>query len=123
MLAYVRDGSSEFMPKPGKLRDLARSSPAWVMSAYSRARRVAEYEPPKVYDNPTPVEPPPLRTMSQADTNEAIRKMHADFLKANLAREVAAKPNVDLPSIAGKPDAGGLTPQMRDLIARRNGEG
>jgi hypothetical protein len=45
--------------------------------------------------------------------------------RSALAQEAAEDqaPQVDLPSTAGKPDAGGLTPEMRELLGRQRGEG
>lgn len=102
MRAYVANPESEFMPKPGKLRELAFSAPCRSLGRYYRAKRAVQMAD----------EPPAMIT--QAANPADVKALLAEF------QARAPKPvNRDLPSIAGKPDAGGLTPQMRELIARR----
>lgn len=110
MAAYVRDGKSEFMPKPGKLRDLAMTTPARVALAYNRAKKVAELEAPKRF------EPLPNYELPKVD----VKTMAAEYEKK--ASRPIQRAATNLPSIAGKTDEGGLTPQMRALLARQRGE-
>lgn len=72
-------------------------------------------------------EPERIAQLSEASPQQqaAVRKM-AEEAKAKL-RETAdrmrpAAKHSAMPSTAGKPDAGGLTPQMRELMARRAAE-
>jgi hypothetical protein len=117
MVAWVQDPASEFLPKPGKLLILARSTPNRISKAYYRATKVAEYQPPKVYETLHPVDPPKVRTVEDAT---AIKRMAAEAVQALGATVERSRPSqAGLPSIAGKPDEGGLTPAMRELLARR----
>lgn len=120
MLAHVRDPASEFMPKPGKLLELARGAPVKAVTSYTRARRAADYVEPRTYDDPRPVEPPQVRKMPTAADRVAIRDMARQAVK-DLQPKADVRLNVALPSIAGKPDEGGLTKEMRELIVRGEG--
>lgn len=108
MAAYVRLHDSEFMPKPGKLLELARMTPNRGAQAYTRALKATTGDDPAV-ERPEP-----------SDAEKAqVRKMLAEFQVKVAVRTVeSAKP--PQPSIAGKPDAGGLTREMRELMARRS---
>lgn len=125
MATYVRDPGSEFMPKPGKLLELARTAPVRVVRAYERAREAVTYRPP-----PPPLDPALLAELHGQDFPQP--KAMADALEIKRMGEEAmrdirgaktALPTVELPSIAGKADEGGLTPTMRALLARQRGEG
>lgn len=119
MAAWVQDPKSEFLPKPGKLLDLARCTPNRLSKAYYRATKVAEYQPPKVYETLHPVDPPKVRTVEDAT---AIKRMAAEAVQALGAAVERSRPSQEnLPSIAGKADETGLTPAMRELLARREG--
>lgn len=107
MRQYVADPSSEFMPKPGRLRELAFLAPCRSLGRYYRAKRAVQ-----MADEPEPV------PIQRADPTE-VRALLAEF-NAKVATAAVAKPQ--LPSIAGKPDEGGLTPQMRELMARQVGK-
>lgn len=111
MAAYVKQSDSEFMPKPGKLLELAKMTPNRGAQAYTRAKLAVTGKPA---DLPRP-EP-------TADEKAAVRKMAADFAKTFAERRPASLVP-PMPSTAGKPDAGGLTPQMRELLAKQRGEG
>jgi hypothetical protein len=105
MKAYVKRPDSEFMPKPGQLRELAFTAPCRTLSRYYRAKRTLQ-----IADAPPEIEAP------RADP-EAVKALLAEFEGRTMAK---AKP--ELPSIAGEVDEGGLTQAMRDLIARRQAE-
>lgn len=107
MRAYVADPQSEFMPKPGRLRELAFTAPCRSLGRYYRALQAVDA-----------AERPALAATVRADPS-AVRALLADF-NARIVTAEKAKPV--LPSTAGKPDAGGLTDEMRQLIARRNGD-
>jgi hypothetical protein len=106
MRAHVASPESEFMPKPGRLRELAFTAPSRSLGRYYRAKMAVQLaeEPPAPALAGPPVDP------------AAVRQMLADFTAARSVTE-AAKPK--LPSISGKPDEGGITPEMRALLARR----
>ena len=109
MRAYVSKSDSEFMPKPGKLLDLAQTTPCRSLQRYYRAKRAID-----MADEPVAIEGP------RANPGE-VKTMLADFNAKNIPGEANTKPAQ--PSIAGRPDEGGLTPQMRALIARQQGLG
>jgi len=103
MRAYVADPCSEFMPKPGKLRELAFTAPCRSLGRYYRAKMaVAKADEVPALSGP-PVD------------SEAVRALLAEFQAKGV--KDAAKPQ--LPSIAGTPDETGITPQMRESIQRR----
>lgn len=102
MRAYVAQPDSEFMPKPGRLRELAFSAPCRSLTRVHRATlaiRRAE----------TPAEDPKPR----ADPAEVKALMEEFTAKTSAGAKIPA-----LPSIAGKVDEGGITSEMRALIAR-----
>lgn len=103
MRAYVADPKSEFMPKPGKLRELAERSPCRALGRYYRAKRAVQ-----IADEPVQIQGPPVDP-------EEIKQVLADFQ----ARSTAGAKKPELPSIAGIPDEGGITPLMRQVIERR----
>lgn len=103
MRAYVADPKSEFMPKPGRLRELAFTTPSRSLGRYYRAKRAVQM-----------AEEAALPAPERADPS-LVRQMVEEFN----ARCAARRATPELPSIAGKPDAGGLTPQMREAMARR----
>lgn len=107
MRAYVADPSSEFMPKPGKLRELAFTAPCRSLGRYYRAKMAVQ----------TAQEQPQL-TGPRPDPND-VRAMVAAFEEKIGGKAVPRS----LPSIAGKTDETGITPQMRALIERRAANG
>lgn len=93
----VRECERMAAPRQAMLASLERWHPAPVLPlAHSRGR-------------PTDEDREFIRKTAHEVANE---------LRATAEAKVRAA-RVDMPSIAGKPDAGGLTPQMRDLMARR----
>lgn len=103
MRAYVADPNSEFMPKPGKLRELAFTTPSRSLARYYRAKRAVQIAEEAAL-------PPPERA-----NPEAVRQIMDEFN----AKTAAGRKIPELPSIAGRPDAGGLTAEMRAVLARR----
>lgn len=62
-------------------------------------------------------------TRPTGDDREAIHKMAAETIAALRANaEAKRRPADGLPSTAGKPDETGITPQMREVLARQRGE-
>jgi hypothetical protein len=119
MAVYVRDPKSEFMPKPGKLLELAKAAPVRVMIAYERALKVAEYTPP------APIDPDILASLNMPQPKAMPTGAEAKRMGEEAASQIigarARLPVVELPSIAGTPDETGITPQMRELLARQRG--
>lgn len=113
MRAWVARPASQFMPKPGELRDLAFRTPSKTLQRYQRAKRalqIADGAPPPQLAC-EPIEGVAI------DTPSAVRQMLAEYTAKVGSRGPAERPR--MPSTAGKPDAGGLTPQMRELLQRR----
>lgn len=106
MRAYIREGSSEFMPKPGKLLELARTTPSNAMRAYGRAKRVEALLAPRP-------EAPRLTGEQQATIDELMASYHAKFAE----RPTPSRPT--MPVSHGKPDERGITPALRELMANR----
>jgi hypothetical protein len=102
MRAYVALPDSEFMPKPGRLRELAFITPCRSLGRYQRAMRAVQ-----IADEPPKIAGPPV------DPTEA-RKWLADYRAGAMKR---SKP--ELPSIAGIADEAGVTPQMRSVMERK----
>jgi hypothetical protein len=103
---YLAQPDSEFFPKPGPLKALCDKHAEPIYKAAFRASRAAALPPPRYRPPPTEAE------------KAAVARMLAEF-RQSTADKSPARLRPALPSIAGKPDAGGLTPQMRDLMARR----
>jgi hypothetical protein len=114
MRAWVARPTSEFLPKPGQLHELAFKTVSRSLRRYQRAKRALE-----LIDNPAPVREP-IPDGVAIDNAAEIRRMLADFQKRSSAMTEVAKP-ADLPSIAGKPDETGITPEMRAVLNRQRG--
>lgn len=112
MRAYVALPSSEFMPKPGRLLELSTTTPCRSLQRYYRAKRAIQFA-----EEPEPVVIAP--EVAAANAAE-IRSMLAGF-DAKMAAAPANRP--DMPSTSGAVDQGGLTKEMRALMARRQGLG
>jgi hypothetical protein len=71
---------------------------------------------------PPPREPTPRGIPEPSEEEKAaVHRMAEDALSKLKGSIDARRPSqVDLPSIAGKPDVGGITKEMRELIARRD---
>lgn len=107
MRQYVADPDSEFMPKPGRLRELAFTAPSRSLGRYYRAKRAVQMaEEASRAALPAP-------RVDPAD----VRRLLDDF-KTKSASHVE-RPKPSLPSIAGKPDERGITAEMRALLTRR----
>lgn len=117
MANYVRNPTSEFMPKPGKLLEVCRTTPNDASKAYYRATKALERQPAPWIDAPVDVEPPKVKTVDDA---VAIKRMADDLMKKFAVKSLGEpSQRSNLPSTAGKPDEGGLTKAMRELIAKR----
>lgn len=110
---YLAAPDSEFFPKPGPLRALCDKHAEPIFKAASRAKRALEL--PKY--NRTPITPEERAKVLQM-AREAGEK-----LSLTAASAFPKPPGGELPNTAGKPDEGGITPQMRALMARQQGLG
>ena len=115
MRAWVANPEAQFIPKAGKLRELAETAPSQTLLRYQRCKRAV-----MLADGGAPapqIETPRIADASQA---EAIRRMRDECLAALKAK---ASPlygrKREMPSTAGKPDERGLTAEMRAALARR----
>lgn len=114
MAAYVKAPDSEFFPKPGRIRELARTVPNRLAAAVQTAAYALHHAQVRATDRPeegavaTPVE----------GGREAVRTMLADFHK-RLA-ENSPPPKPERPPVSGPVDERGLTQTMRDHMASRS---
>ncbi len=117
MRAYVALPDSDFMPKPGRLRELAFTAPCRALTRLHRATRAvweAEYVPREPIPEPTPEELA-AEAAKREENRLAILELAEDFK----AKAIPRSPKPALPYIGGIPDERGITPQMRELIARQ----
>lgn len=115
MRAWVQKPDAQFMPKPGELRDLAFRTPSRSLQRYQRAKRALQLYDERGVPPASQVAPEGVAV----DHASAVKKMLGEYQAAYAARQPQARPMA--PSTAGKPDEGGITPEMRALIARREG--
>lgn len=113
MRAWIARPGSEFMPKPGQLRDLAYTTVSKSLRRYQRAKRALD-----LIDRPA-IPAPTIPEGVAIDNAAEIKRLLADFNAKTVAAETQ-KPK--LPSISGKPDAGGITPEMRQVLAQQRGQ-
>lgn len=116
MAAYVADPSSEFMPKPGKLLELARTTPNKAVRAFDRASKAVAY-----HQQVAALPPPSERRLPTDEERAQVINMLGHYKRTMAQRDLDAPKPPPLPSIAGKADERGITPTMRDLLARQRG--
>jgi hypothetical protein len=108
---YPAQPDSQFFPKPGPLKALCDKHAEPIYRAAFRASKAASLEPPKARREPTEAE------------RAQVRAMLSEFT-AKVAEKAPARLRPVLPSISGKTDETGITPEMRALMERRaEGEG
>lgn len=114
MAAWVRSIDAEFMPKPGKLRELAKATPAtskWTR-ALDRIRQATPKAEPAALPPPVPCERPSREEMAaQMEEFLAIMKDKDPFAKA---RAKAARPT---PS-ARLQEGSAMSAEMAALLGR-----
>ncbi len=115
MRAWVNNPEAQFIPRPGKLRELAEKSPSQTLRRYQRAKRALQ-----IADGQAQKAPEIAPEGVHVDQPSAVRKMLAEY-QAKFAERKPA-PRAPMPSTAGKPDEGGLTAEMRALLARREND-
>jgi hypothetical protein len=115
MAAYVKQDGAEFMPKPGKLLALAKTTPNRGAQAYDRALRAT--------NTSAPAEGPATTRPAPTDRDRAAVKALLASFKASVSEHDRPRASSNTRSTAGTPDAGGLTPKMREMIARRQADG
>lgn len=123
MGAYVKLPDSEFFPKPGRIRELAKTAPNPAELAYWKANsavRQADTDTAMLEARAAAAPPSDVAPEPKPD-REAVRRMLADYIASHnaLKADRPAKPAFKPPQ--GKVDETGITPEMRDLIGRRQG--
>lgn len=120
MVAWARQPDSQFLPAPGKLRELALTTENRAARAYHRARLAVEYRPP--FDGePLQISAPTPRAIpepTKAD-KDRVRAMAANFAAQAEARR-PPQTFREPPPPAGI-DEKGLSPEMRALMAKGEG--
>ncbi len=114
--AYVREPDAEFLPKPGRIRDLARQARTPAAIAAERCATAAAYTPPVGIGREHALEPERRRPTPE-ERAEAVR-LAAEFCEQVEARR--PKP-VDPIRFRAKTDDRGITAEMRELLARQAG--
>lgn len=114
MRAWVAKPNSEFLPKPGQLYDLAHRTVSKSLRRYQRVKRAMD-----LIDNPEPVREP-IPDGVAIDNAAEIKRLMAEYVGQVGQRAAAQAPS--LPSIAGKPDDRGITPELRAVLARQRGQ-
>lgn len=133
MSAWVRSPDAEFMPKPGKLLDLARTTPNRSIKAYERAKAAMDYRPPRpphpADADPNYIDPevrgvlsPTLKPRvepTQAE-KDRVRAMCRQFIAQDDERKAkeAASRRGNLPDTAGPATETGITDAMKAKIAK-----
>jgi hypothetical protein len=115
MRAWVARPGSQFLPKPGELHELAYKTVSKSLRRYQRAKRALH-----MIDNPEPVRSHIPEGVA-IDSAAEIRRMLAEFNTKSGAMTSARREQAPLPSIAGKPDETGITPELRALVERQRG--
>ncbi len=124
MQAWVKLADSEFLPKPGRLRELGRTVANPATAAWWLALRAVKLAEERAARAQPSVAPPlaQIRKMPTDADRAAIREMHAQYEASMVRRReemAAANPKPELPYIGGIPAHGSaLTPQMLKLLGR-----
>lgn len=111
MRAWVARPTSEFLPKPGQLHELAYTTVSKTLRRYQRAKRALQ-----LVDAPETTRPA-LPEGVAVDNAAKIREMLAEFQAKSIPK--VAKPAVT--NTAGKTDETGITPELRAIIQRQRG--
>jgi hypothetical protein len=107
MQAWVKQPDVEFLPKPGKLRELAQQTRTKAAATYERARGL-------LVDQRLLVGPgEPERREPTPEERAAIHRMAKETIAA-LTKPPSAKPHIFPPA---KTDETGLTAAMREHLA------
>lgn len=110
MAAWVRSIDAEFMPKPGKLRDLAQKTP--VVSRWTRALDRIRKALPPIDTTPAPM--PERERMDPETVAELMKDFHAKMK----AKEPPQAQKRVRPSPQAEVDETGMSAEMRALLNR-----
>lgn len=111
MAAYVRSPDSEFMPKPGKLLELARTVENSPAGAYARARRAVEQAERDLAER--------HRAPPSDEQVAAVRRMLAEYQATFACAPEDRAARTAMPATHGKTDETGITPELRAILARQ----
>lgn len=125
MQAWVKLPEAEFMPKPGKLLELAKTTPNRSIKAYERCRAAVEYRQP-VEREKIPREAfaqmiAPLSAKVRVEPTQAdkdrVKRMMREFIEQDEARKAKAKLlGPTIPPSNTPIDETGITAEMRALL-------
>lgn len=115
MAEYVKGSDSEFFPKPGRIRELAKTSPNRMAMAVEAARNAIRHA--EVLEHAKQRSEAPTAPQTEAD-KDRVRAMLAEF--ARQMAEKAPKPKPAPPPVSGPVDEQGLTQLMRQRLAERD---
>jgi hypothetical protein len=116
MAEYVKLPDSEFFPKPGKLRELARTVP----NALTRAVQTAQRAIDAAQNRPAEHHADHAQSAEPVDRDK-VQAMLRDFHQKLEANKPPPKP--ERPPISGPVDERGLTQAMRDHMAQKDQRG
>jgi hypothetical protein len=118
MREYLRQPDAEFLPKPGKLRELARQATTATARAAGIAARCAAYTPPDFSRAHPPTEAPKLQRMPTADERKRDVVLAEDVCR-QLSETAAKGRPPDRQWFVPITDEHGVTQAMREAMARR----
>ena len=118
MAEYLRQPDSEFFPKPGRIRELARTVP----NKMARACQIATWAVQRAQHRADAerLAAEPRHEPSPAEKVQ-VGRMLASF-KREMAERNPAKERPNLPPVSGPVDEHGLTQTMRDHLSRMRAE-
>lgn len=118
MAAWVRSPEAEFMVKPGKLAELAKTAPSqnrWAKAYYRAERATAPIR--DFTDPPQPKSPTPA---TDRPSPEAVAALMAEFHKVMQDKDPIAKMQLKRkPPPCAKVDETGVSAEMRELWQRQ----
>lgn len=125
MQAWVKLPDAEFMPKPGKLLELARMTPNRAVRAYDRARQAVEFSEPVARESVGPAamaeilapigRKPVEKTPAEKAAVKAAMRRFIEQDDARREREAVSR-RVSGLEVQLPPVENGITPQMRALL-------
>ncbi len=123
MKAYVREPGAEFMPKPGRLRELAQGVVTSAAIRAERCARIAAFDPHRQREYEASLAGRPETKVHKPLTGkdrEAVKRMAEDTVR-RLSETSGKRVFPAYQWSQAKTDERGLTPEMRDWIASQRG--
>lgn len=111
MQAWVKQIDAEFMPKPGKLRELAMTTPNRAAIRFDRAQAALNHKPTVVAFTPRGIEEPDANAKAQ------VKRLLEEYQAGFKAKEVPAFPASNPPLTES-----GVSPLMRAVRDRQLAE-